>query len=273
MLKPLVPHMGGKTFIVKHILTLVPDFDEYREPFLGGGTVFAAIKSLFPKRKYWINDLYFNTYLTYVVVRDYPNELIERKKHLFWSFESGVDLFDYLKEYYFNKCDAINNPIDKTAHYTLIKNISYNGLCESFSEVRYLRIKNNFEYYTKKTLKYARLLQNVKITNLDYQEVVKPDGDNVFIYCDPPYYDTTGYYYGKKGELHKEFDHEIFANIMSNSHHKWLISYDNNEYIKQLFDGYKQITFNTTNFIPKKSKTKKFLRGELFILNYDHPFC
>jgi len=43
---------GGKSRALKHILPIIPKFDEFREPFLGGGSVFLALKQKYPNKKY-----------------------------------------------------------------------------------------------------------------------------------------------------------------------------------------------------------------------------
>src|SRR2546429_5639651 len=61
-LTPLLKWAGGKEQELKHILPLIPSFDAYYEPFVGGGAVFFSIQS---QRKF-INDKspdLFNLYL------------------------------------------------------------------------------------------------------------------------------------------------------------------------------------------------------------------
>lgn len=61
-LTPLLKWAGGKEQELKHILPLIPSFDVYYEPFVGGGAVFFSIQS----RKKFINDKapdLFNLYM------------------------------------------------------------------------------------------------------------------------------------------------------------------------------------------------------------------
>ncbi len=62
MIKSPLRYPGGKSKALEQILPLIPHFEEFREPFVGGGSVFLALKQLYPDRKYWINDLYFELY-------------------------------------------------------------------------------------------------------------------------------------------------------------------------------------------------------------------
>ena len=55
---------GGKSKAVKFINPIIPDdFSEFREPFVGGGSVFIDAKqNINPKAVYKINDLNFELY-------------------------------------------------------------------------------------------------------------------------------------------------------------------------------------------------------------------
>ena len=51
-LAPFIKWAGGKEQELKHILPLVPTFDDYYEPFVGGGAVFFSVQA----RRAFIND-------------------------------------------------------------------------------------------------------------------------------------------------------------------------------------------------------------------------
>jgi DNA adenine methylase len=51
-LAPFIKWAGGKEQELKHILPLVPPFDDYYEPFVGGGAVFFSVQA----RRAFIND-------------------------------------------------------------------------------------------------------------------------------------------------------------------------------------------------------------------------
>ncbi len=56
MIKSPLRYPGGKSRAVDVISKLLPEFDEYREPFLGGGSIFLYAKLRFPNKTYWIED-------------------------------------------------------------------------------------------------------------------------------------------------------------------------------------------------------------------------
>jgi len=62
MIKSPLRYPGGKSRAVETIAKLIPDFDEFREPFLGGGSVFVYVKQRYPNKKLLVNDLYSELY-------------------------------------------------------------------------------------------------------------------------------------------------------------------------------------------------------------------
>jgi DNA adenine methylase len=99
--------------------------------------------------------------------------------------------------------------------------------------------------------------------------LVKKEGENVFIFLDPPYYSATkSALYGKNGNLHKSFDHKRFATNMKNCKHKWLITYDDSEYIRNLFSFANIIPWNLTYGMRNITENSDQTGKELFISNY-----
>jgi DNA adenine methylase len=91
----------------------------------------------------------------------------------------------------------------------------------------------------------------------------------VFIFLDLPYYSAKkSALYGKNGNLHKSFDHEKFADTMKTCKHKWLITYDKSELIKDLF-SFARITPWELVYEMRNVTKGSYQKGkELFISNY-----
>ena len=225
MIKSPLRYPGGKSRAIGTISQILPSFDEFREPFVGGGSVFVYLKQLFPKKKFWVNDLYF--------------ELFK-----FWE-------------------------MSQTAFF-IYNRITFSGtsLSGGYSEAAF---KGRFtESSIQRLSEFATLVHhNTQITNLDYQEVVEKKGKNVFIFLDPPYYSATkSALYGKNGHLHKAFDHQKFAQTMQQCKHKWLITYDDSPYIRELF-SFANITPWTLTYGMRNVTDSSDQKGkELFISNY-----
>ena len=53
IIKSPLRYPGGKSRLAKSIVSLIPSFEEYREPFLGGGSIYVYLKQIYPDSKYW----------------------------------------------------------------------------------------------------------------------------------------------------------------------------------------------------------------------------
>ena len=118
-------------------------------------------------------------------------------------------------------------------------------------------------------LSLGPLLQNVKITNLGYRDVILEPGNNVFVFLDPPYLVATkSRLYGKNGDLHLGFDHKQFADDMKKCQHPWLITYDDSAEIRQNF-SYANLYEWELQYGMNNYKQNNAAKGkELFITNY-----
>ena len=60
-LKTPLRYPGGKSRALSKLFQYLPDlkdYDEYREPFLGGGSVALEVSKRYPHLDIWVNDLY-----------------------------------------------------------------------------------------------------------------------------------------------------------------------------------------------------------------------
>ena len=60
------------------------------------------------------------------------------------------------------------------------------------------------------------------------------------MYLDPPYI-IDSKLYGYKGDMHTDFDHEELARLLR-SKSRWILSYNDSEEIRRLYDGYEILT-------------------------------
>lgn len=265
MIKSPLRYPGGKSKALEQILPLIPYFEEFREPFVGGGSVFLALKQLYPDRKYWINDLYFELYKFWEYTQKDLQSVVNQVNAWKKEFHNGKELHKFLGENIGSFDD-----LKKASAFFVFNRITFSGTTEAggFSEQAFQK------RFTESSIQRLGLLKNVvkdtKITNLDYEEVVKEEGENVFIFLDPPYFSATkSALYGKNGKLHKSFDHERFAETMKNCNHKWLITYDNCDYIKDLFSFANIAEWNLMYGMRNQTETSNQLGKEIFIANFD----
>src|SRR5690606_4137955 len=216
MIKSPLRYPGGKSRAVNLISKLLPEFDEFREPFVGGGSVFIYAKQRFPSKKYWINDLYFELYKFWEMSQKDVNALINKIYEWRNKFPIGKELHQFL-----NQNLSTFNDLERAAAFFIYNRITFSGtsLSGGFSEGAFA---GRFtESSIQRLNEFAQVINgSTTITNLDYKDVVNEEGQNVFIFLDPPYYSATkSALYGKNGHLHKAFDHETFADTMKNCNH------------------------------------------------------
>lgn len=264
MIKSPLRYPGGKSRAVKIIAPLMPDFEEFREPFLGGGSVFLYAKQRYPTKKFWVNDLYFELFKFWEIAQKDIKSLVEKIHDWQEKFPIGKTLYRFLNE------NLVSfNDLERAAAFFIYNRITFSGtsLSGGYSEKAF---QGRFTASSIQRLTpFSEVINGSKITNLDYKALVEKEGKNVFIFLDPPYYSATkSALYGKNGNLHKSFDHLKFAETMKNCPHKWLITYDDSEYIRDIFSFAHIISWNLTYGMRNITKKSNQKGKELFISNY-----
>ena len=265
-LKSPLRYPGGKSRAIPKILEQLPEsFSELREPFVGGGSVFINIRQKFPSVKVWINDLNYDLYCFWKIAQANTGELAGRITKIKNETKNGRELFDEFR----GSLNKGLSDFDRALRFFILNRITFSGTVDSggYSELAY---HSRFTHSSiSRLLSLEPLLQNVKITNLDYRDVIQEPGNNVFVFLDPPYLVATkSRLYGKNGDLHLGFDHKQFADDMKNCQHPWLITYDDSAEIRQNFSHanlYKwELQYGMNNYKQNNAAKGK----ELFITNY-----
>ncbi|MCS6950993.1 MAG: DNA adenine methylase [bacterium] len=257
---------GGKSRALPQILPLIPtDFREFREPMVGGGSVFLRLKQLYPDRLYWINDFNYELYCFWKMAQTRNAELVQAVKRIREQVTDGRALFYALLEKY-----GSGDEFERAVRFFVLNRITFSGTVDSggYSQGAF---QGRFTLSSVQNLaRVAAILKGVRITCLDYSEVVMAPGENVMLFLDPPYYSVAdSRLYGRRGELHLNFDHERFAEVMRRCPHRWLITYDDCPPVRDLFRGAYMLEW-TLQYGMNNYKQGRALPGrELFIANYD----
>lgn len=265
MIRSPLRYPGGKSRSVEKIAALVPSFDEFREPFVGGGSVFINLKQKFPDKQFWINDKYAELATFWQILQNDSEHLFEQICYWKREFSDGKELFYFLREKIKDSSE-----IETAAAFFIFNRITFSGTTEAggFSLQAYEKRFTDSSIERLKLL--PKVLQNVKITNSDYENVINADGENVVVFLDPPYFSATNSaLYGKNGGLHKTFDHERFAEILQNCPHKWLLTYDDSTFIRELFSFANIQNWNLTYGMKNVTANSNQKGNELFISNYE----
>jgi DNA adenine methylase len=265
MIKSPLRYPGGKSRAVDLITQILPDFQEFREPFVGGGSIFIHLKQMFPKRKFWVNDLYTELYKFWKVSQTDLENVVKQVETWKSEFQNGKKLHKFLAENI-----AGFDDLQTASAFFVFNRITFSGTTEAggFSQQAFEKRFTDSSIWRLRQLE--NVLDNVKITNFDYQTVVEPEGENVLIYLDPPYFSATkSALYGKNGKLHKAFDHQRFAETLKNCPHKWLITYDDCEFIRELFSFAEITSWDLMYGMRNQTATSDQRGKELFISNFE----
>jgi len=270
-LKTPLRYPGGKSRALTKLLKYLPsrEITEYREMFLGGGSVALEMTKRLPKDvPIWVNDLYEPLYNFWIVLRDNPDELqrkLQELKSRFPDQGSAHGLFLQAKDVI---NDGTQSNTDRAIAFYVLNKCSFSGLTESSSFSKQAS-DNNFTMRGILKLKdYSYLIRNWKITNLDYQELAADD-TLTFIYADPPY-NIKDVLYGKKGQMHKGFDHARFADVMDACLCNVMISYNDHPDIIERFLEWCQYDYEHTYTMRSTGTymSDQKQRRELILTNY-----
>jgi DNA adenine methylase len=264
-------YAGGKFYARNLILNHILPHSYYAEPFAGGASIFFAKDKV---NNNWLNDIDELLINTYLIIRDEPEELIE--------FLAGESATKERHSYYKNEFIPQNN-LEKAARWFYLNRTSYSGIMKpqncywGYGDKYSMRPEN----WPRNIRRTSDKLQGVKITSLDFEELIKSVPDGAFLFIDPPYFNADQ----DKFYLHSfsKDDHYRLGEILSRHKHriKFLITYDNTEEIRELYDWAIEIHDKEWNYTINRTdeqkngkrkqdnfKGERYKGKEIFILNY-----
>ena len=271
-LKTPLRYPGGKSRAVAKLLQFLPNLNQYkefREPFLGGGSVALEITKRYPNIKIWVNDLYEPLYNFWCELQhngqDLEDAILSKKNH-YPDRDTARELFNNSKE---EINDQEKSKFDRAVAFYIVNKCSFSGLteCSSFSPQA---SESNFSFRgIEKLSEYSELIENWTITNISYEKLLGDEKD-VFIYLDPPY-DIKDNLYGQKGGMHKKFDHDQFANDCDNFTSSMMVSYNSSQIVKDRFKEWTVGEFAHTYTMRSVGcyNIDQATRKELVLLNYE----
>ena len=275
-LKTPLRYPGGKSKAIKTLSPWFPQIiSEYREPFIGGGSIAIEVTKSNPDIPVWINDLYVPLYNFWVQLRDRGEELSERvREEKQRTLDEGdkdkvtakaKELFNKYKE----EIDTYDD-FEKAVAFFIMNKCSFSGLTEN-STFSQTASNSNFSLVgADKLAQFSELIKHWKITNIDYSEVMKAHGSSdTFVFLDPPY-DIKDFLYGKNREMHKSFDHDRFADDVYNCVHKFMITYNVNDRLMELYKNYNLKEWKLRYSMAHRGDkgTDENIKTELLVTNY-----
>lgn len=273
--KPFLKWVGGKTQLLSQLKELYPPkYNNYFEPFLGGGAVFFDTN---PPRTH-LNDSNKTLVFAYKYIKNNPQKLISKLTKLQDAYykkdEVAREDFYYAIRGRFNELS--DEKLEKSAYLIFLNKTCYNGMYRENSKghfnVPFGRYKNPKILNEENLLAISRVLKNVTLTSLDFEGAIKKAKKGDFVYFDPPYYplNSTSSFtrYSEKDFLKKEQIKlkKVFTELDKRGVFVMLSnSYTN--FIHKLYKDYKQKIVIANRMINCKANGRGKIK-ELIILNY-----
>ncbi len=261
-------YAGGKFYARKLIIEQIPQHTYYIEPFAGGASIFFAKSKV---EKNWLNDIDKDLINCLAIIRDYPNELIERL--------SGENATKERHAYYKNEYKP-KTKLDRAARWFYVNRTSYSGIMNmqncywGYGDKYSMRPEN----WPRNILRTSAKLQGVELTSLDFEKVIENAPNNSFVFIDPPYFnaDQEKFY----AYSFKKDDHFRLNKILKKhkKRFKFLLTYDDSTEIRGLYGWAhamheKQWNYTINRTDDQKNGTDKkgarYKGHELFIVNYN----
>jgi len=237
-MEPILKWAGGKrTLIPELVLRFPPPSSNFRyhEAFFGGGAVFFEISPV----KGTINDINKKLMNFYAVVRDHPQELINKAGE--YKYEENE--YYKLREIY-NDNNLSN--IESASILLYLNKTAYNGLYRENSSgafnVPFGTYNNPTIVNERQILKASRLLKNVDIHSDDFSYVLNCAEKGDLCYFDPPYVpiSTTSNFttYSSNGFTNK--NQESLCNLCNTLDEKGIFFILSNSYREELKGMYEK---------------------------------
>jgi DNA adenine methylase len=250
---PLVPWIGGKRRLVKHILPMFPEHTCYVEPFCGAAALYFAKE---PSKVEVLNDINGDMVNLYRVVRHHVEEFNRQFK---WGLTSR-QIFKWLQ---ITPPETLTD-IQRAARFFYLQKQAFGGKVagQTFGTAATAPPRLNL-LRLEEDLSAAHLrLASTMIEHLDWADcIAKYDRPATLFYCDPPYWGTAGYGVG--------FDlgqYDRLAGLARTIKGRLIISVNDIPEMREAFKGLTIQRVDITYSVGKASERKQ--TGELVIRNW-----
>ena len=216
----------------------------YAEPYAGGAGL--ALRLLFEEyvEHIYINDLDQAIFAFWASVLTAPDALCG------WidDVDVSMDSWYKYKEIQKNAQSADLFELAKSTFFlnrTNVSGVIKGGVIGGFEQKGNYKIDARFNKndLIERIQKIARFKHRISVSNLDGLAFVKKmdsKPENVFIYLDPPYFQ-------KGADLYMNFysktDHEKLSKHVHKVKKKWMVSYDNHDFIMNLYAAKKKVLY------------------------------
>lgn len=261
--QPFIKWVGGKRGLLEQILPLFPrGFNDYYEPFVGGGAVFFELfsRGLLKNKKVILSDINSELVNTYNVIKNNPFDLIAKLEE--YKEQHSKEFYYQIRE--LDRKEDFKNlsSIEKATRFIYLNKTCFNGLYrvnkKGYFNTPIGSYKNPNIADRDVILSASEALQNVTIKHQSFKEVLKEAKKDDLVYFDPPYYplnntsnftsyDSNCFLEDEQFELFEVFDK------LSDIGVKVVQSNSDTEFIKDLYKNYDIKIVSANRFINSKS--------------------
>lgn len=270
----LVKWAGGKTSSLKSILGEVPEiFNNYYEPFFGGGALFWTLKFEKMIRHAVISDVNKDLINLLLSVRDKPTELsLELDK-----YRNASDAKSYysVRKRFNERGNKGYLDIKRAAMFLYLNRNGYNGLWRTNTageyNVPYGGYKRFYLANESDIQFYSSLLKDTIIMNASYGVPLRNAEEGDFVFLDPPYFrDKHSNFVQYNADLFREEDHLDLKRItddLTSRGVKVMITNRYCEEVRSIFGSFKMVVFKNRKPI-NRIGTARTGFNEVVITNY-----
>lgn len=259
---------GGKAKVYKQIVDLLEKNNKiettYIEPFAGGcGLALMLLKNNIVSNLI-LNDIDKSIYCFWKSVLKYNSELCQmvdsatltlEEREIQKSIQNNKEKIDMRKKedvlklgfstFYLNRVNrsgiikaGVIGGINQDGNYKMDCRFNKKDLVEKIQEI--YKYKDKIKFYNLDVLDFLKRIKNK---------------DN-FIFFDPPYYNKGKDLYVN---FYKHDDHLNLANKISKLRNDWIVTYDNTDEIKNMYNQFRQKEFDITYTLENKRKAKEII--------------
>lgn len=272
-LSPFLKWAGGKRQLLDKIIDRMPkSFNNYYEPFIGGGALLFELQPA----KAVINDINASLINAYITIAEKPFEFISAVIELDSQIpEDGKTYYYSLRERYNNKLVKTEYDTELAALFVFLNKHCFNGLyrvnAKGLFNVPYNNSKR--ESINKESIiAISEYIKNIKIMQGDFEKACNDAQRGDFVFLDSPYAPlnpTSFESYTKEGfdiESHKRLAN-LFKKLTDKGCYCMLTNH-NTEFINDLYGnkGYKIDVVRVKRMI--NSNASKRVGEEVIIYNY-----
>lgn len=285
---PFIQWVGGKRQLMERYMEIFPkEFNDYYEPFLGGGSVFFHLQQIYgDKKNYFLSDLNEELVISYNEIKNNPsgvkdlyNQMYERHSKEFYYDIRNIDRTKVSDRKYELKYDVCNTlpSVELAARFVYLNKTCFNAIyrvnkSKLFNVPIGTSLKKDFSVGNLFDL-CSESLKNIAVKYNSYENIEDSVKKGDFVYLDPPYAPMTATAnftsYTKEGfDVSDQKALKEFCDRLEKKGALFAVSNSNCGLISSLYSEYNQHTFVVNRNLNSKKEKRKNATEEILITNF-----